>query len=89
MLLAKASRRYVIPVVGDLHTNSTVALSVPKFRLDDGQKYEQGPVQKWIWDNWLDFWKTVGHVRKTLGMPPTIGFVNGESADDNYHFTNK
>lgn len=38
-----------------MHVNSTVALCPPSINLDDGGTYHASPMQRWIWDNWLEF----------------------------------
>ena len=43
--------------VGDMHINSTVALCPSGVALDDGGTYKPSNAQRWLWRNWMDFWK--------------------------------
>lgn len=57
----------IIAIVGDIHSNSTVALAPPRVRLDDGGEYVSSAPQRWIWRKWLEFWKEVEEKRETAG----------------------
>ncbi len=45
--------------IGDTHINSTVALAIPGFNLDDGGTYKLSRTQSWLWSCWLEFWQEV------------------------------
>lgn len=53
----------VIAVTSDQHCGSSVALCPPKIELDDGGEYVASKSQRWLWQNWLDFWQRVRRVR--------------------------
>jgi hypothetical protein len=76
----------IVAVAGDLHTNSTVALSRPSFLLDEGGQYRASRVQRWIWRHWLDYWQEIADAKGRTGFP-VVAVLNGELADDNYHAT--
>lgn len=73
-------------VVSDLHAGSTVALCCPEaVSLSDGGSYEPSPAQKWLYENWLDFWKRVKQARKGSDW---LGFLlNGDLVDGDHHGT--
>ncbi len=62
-----------VVLVGDLHINSTIALSLPSIELDDGGIYHASRTQRWLWACWLDFWSQIANLpgRK-------IGIFNGD-----------
>jgi hypothetical protein len=76
----------VVALVGDLHINSTVALSPPVVNLDDGGTYRASSQQRWIWRHWLDFWTEVKERRDAHGARLVI-IINGETGDNNHHPT--
>lgn len=82
----KKGKRAIAAVVGDLHTNSTVALGAKTFTLDDGGTRAASPAQLFIYDTWVDYWDKVWKQKKKRGWPLYVIF-NGELADDNYHHT--
>lgn len=80
------SNGYIIPIVGDMHVNSTVALCPPSFMLDDGGTYSASPVQTWIWERWEKFWEEVVKVKEKYKLR-CVAMLNGELADNNVHHT--
>ena len=76
----------LVAIVGDIHSNSTVAVCPPRVQLDDGGEYVASQPQRWIWRQWLLFWGEVFERRAALDCPIYI-ILNGELADDNYHPT--
>jgi len=74
----------IVAAVGDLHVNSTVGLMPPKVRRDDGQVVLQSPTQRWLWENWCDFWTLTAAMKVKLGAR-VIGFLNGDWGDINTH----
>ena len=74
----------IIAHVGDLHVNSSVALMPPKVTKDDGQTVLQSATQRWLWRNWLDYWKlTAEHKRERNAS--VVGIINGDWGDINKH----
>lgn len=67
-------------IVSDLHCNSTVGLSLPQVKLDDGGQYTASKSQQWLYDNWLDFWSNVSNLDGEL-----IVVINGDLIDINKH----
>lgn len=73
----------LLVAVGDLHCGSTVGLHPgADTPLDDGGAYSPSPVQRWLWANWLDFWKRV----RDRGKPVRI-IANGDLVDGHHHGT--
>ena len=67
-------------VISDLHCNSTVGLSLPEVDLDDGGQYVASKSQRWLYENWLDFWSNVAQLDGEL-----IVVLNGDLIDINKH----
>ena len=76
----------LVAIVGDIHSNSTVALCPPRTTLDDGGSYVASGPQRWIWRQWRAFWNEIEERRAAVSGPLYI-ILNGELADDNYHPT--
>lgn len=76
----------VIAAVGDLHVNSTVGLSPPKIRLDDGGWYSQSEFQKKLWECWIDFWCQFEH--DGIGAHKVV-VLNGDLVDGDHHNTSQ
>jgi len=60
--------------VGDLHVNSTAALSPPIVNLDDGGTFRASRPQRAMWESWLDFWTEAGR----LQADHKVGILNGD-----------
>lgn len=71
-------------VVSDLHAGSTVALSPPEnISLSDGGVYQPSKAQKWLYQNWVDFW---GRVKLAHKKTDWLGFLlNGDLVDGTEH----
>jgi hypothetical protein len=76
----------VIAVTSDQHCGSTVALCPPRIELDDGGAYEASKAQRWLWQNWLAFWKQVEKVR-AREKAKLYQVFNGDMTDGNHHGT--
>lgn len=75
----------LLVAVGDLHCGSTVGLHPHEDTpLDDGGVYGPSPVQRWLYDNWLDFW---ARVRKRAKRQPVRIVANGDLVDGHHHGT--
>jgi len=74
----------IVAHVGDLHVNSAVALMPPKVTLDDGQTVTQSATQRWLWANWLDYWRRTALYKRKLDAR-VIGVINGDWGDINRH----
>lgn len=74
----------VIAVTSDQHCGSSVALCPPKIELDDGGYYEPSKAQRWLWQNWLDFWQ---RVRRTRDREKALLYQvwNGDLTEGNHH----
>lgn len=71
--------------VGDLHCGSTVGLHpLEDTPMDDGGAYSPSKVQRWNYDNWLDFW---GTVRDRAGKRPIRVLANGDLVEGHHHGT--
>jgi hypothetical protein len=59
-----------------MHTNSTVGICPPVINLDDGGTYRSSPVQRWLWECWLDQVERVKRIdasRKVLILNGDLG----------------
>ena len=79
-------KRALLVVAGDLHINSTVALSPDKFTLDDGHVFTPSKPQRWINQKWKAFWEAA-ETRKDEHDAEVVTILNGELADVNKHPT--
>jgi hypothetical protein len=70
----------ILPIVGDLHVNSTVGLVTPTVNLDDGGTYRSSKGQKFLWRCWLDFWGEIAREKKRLKAEVWTPF-NGDMVD--------
>lgn len=76
----------LVVLTGDLHIGSSVALTPPRWELDDGQVLTPSKPQLWINARWAEFWREVERVKTEQGIE-CVAILNGEIADDNYHKT--
>jgi hypothetical protein len=84
----KKHKNAIVAAVGDMHVNSTVALSKKSINLDDGGTHRASAAQNFIHDTWVDYWDKVWKQKKKRGAKwPLYVILNGELADDNYHAT--
>lgn len=77
--------KYIIPVVSDLHINSTVGLSVSEYQLDDGTTYRASKSQAWLLSNWRTYWSKILDLKKDNREAKVITIVNGDVVDLNKH----
>lgn len=84
--MAKLIRRpSIVAAVGDTHAGSTIGLHpLEDSPLDDGGAYTPSPVQRWNYENWLDYWKRVNEAAE--GKPVRI-IANGDLVDGHHHGT--
>ena len=75
--------KITVAVVSDTHIGSTVALCPQNMRLDDGQTINLSTPQKWLLDNWNDFWKRA----KELDNKEIYIFLLGDTFDNIHHGT--
>lgn len=68
----------ILAWAGDLHINSTVALCVPEFELDDGNYHKNSKAQDALWEAWRDAW---GQVRRRAKGREVVTVIGGEAAD--------
>ena len=80
-------RPVVIAVVSDLHCGSTTALCPPRIAQDDGGEYLASKPQRWLWQNWLLYWRRVGAVRKEEKARLLV-VINGDLTDGGMHHGN-
>ena len=79
--------RKLICVVSDLHAGSTLGLCGPEpLEMDDGQGYIPTRLQRWLWQNWTDFWGIV-ESRIQRGAEFHSLIVNGDAVDGDHHNT--
>lgn len=76
-------RDVVVAIVGDVHSNSTVALCPPEgFVDDDGLTRRPSKVQSWLWECWEDYWSAVATMRRDRDL---YVIVNGETVEGFHH----
>jgi hypothetical protein len=87
---ARPSKRpVVVAITSDHHTGSTLGLCPPEgVRLDDDGKYVPSKAQRWIWQNWLDYWKTVAEIRTSLNAELRCVY-NGDLSEGDHHGTSQ
>lgn len=56
----------------------------PKVTDSDGLTKRPSATQKWLWDNWLDYWRRTRALKKKLGAR-VIAIINGDWGDMNTH----
>jgi hypothetical protein len=88
--MSKWNKKPVIVVVtSDHHTGSTVGVCPPEgVRLDDGGCYTPSKPQVWLWECWVDFWKTVKEVRRKHRADLWV-IYNGDMVDGDHHQTHQ
>jgi hypothetical protein len=80
-----SKRPVIIAVTSDHHTGSTLGLCPPEgVRLDDDGTYHPSKAQKWTWDCWEDYWRTVKAKREGADL---WCVYNGDLADGDHHNT--
>lgn len=85
--MSKSPPPVIVAVVSDLHVGSSFGLCPPNgINLEDGGLYVPNVAQRWIWDNWADFWDNVKR-RKKETRGHCVVVVNGEFIDGLHHET--
>jgi hypothetical protein len=77
---------WLLAAVSDLHSNSTIGLCPPRFKLDDGGTYEASKPQQWLWQCWLSYWQEIKDLAASLSLNVAV-VVNGDSTDGDHHDT--
>lgn len=80
------ARPVVLGIVSDVHAGSQLAPCPPTVRLDEGGNYTASKAQRWLWDNWKDYWKKVEAVRKKQGADLYV-VSNGDATEGDHHKT--
>lgn len=68
----------IVVWASDLHINSTVAVCVPEFRLDDDNYHKNSKAQTALWEAWLDAW---GQIKRRSKGREVVTVFGGEIAD--------
>lgn len=68
-----------------MHVNSAVGLLPPEARLYDGQAVEVSQSQKWLWEQWLDYWHAVETLAARYKANKISAVFNGDWGDMNSH----
>jgi len=71
---------------GDMHVGSSVALSPPEVRLDDGGTHVASPLEAWYWECWLRFWDDTAKMAKDAGAR-VLAVCGGDERDGDHHRT--
>src|SRR3990167_9135330 len=69
-------------IVSDLHAGSTSGIMPPGFHIKEGNEIWLNPLQKWLWDCWLDCWKWFDKIAEGEDF---ILVVNGDAIDGRHH----
>lgn len=72
----------VLVAFSDIHAGSTVALFPPGFVTLEGNKIDQSPIQKWLWECWL---RCNGWLDGILGDSPHAMVLNGDMIEGIHH----
>jgi hypothetical protein len=72
--------------VGDEHVGSSLALSPPRVRLDDGGWHEASPLQAFYWECWLRFWDDTAEMARRL-RARVVAISGGDERDGDHHQT--
>lgn len=78
--MTKRTRPVLLAAVGDIHAGSTLALCPEKVTLDDGGEYSPAKHQRWLWQNWGDYWRRVQSRREALDAE-LYAIFNGDLVD--------
>lgn len=76
----------LIANVSDVHAGSSVAVCPPEISLDDGGMYVASKAQRWLWQNWGDYWERVARRRDELNADLYCVF-NGDLVEGDHHGT--
>jgi hypothetical protein len=77
----------VVATVSDVHAGSTVAPCPPQgVRLDDGGQYMPSKPQRWLWDNWCDFFDKADACRREV-KGNLVVVINGDATEGHHHGT--
>lgn len=76
----------ILAVVSDLHAGGTTALCPPQVSLDDGGHYTASKAQRWMWEQWGNFWDEVEQ-RQKAARADLVFACNGDATDGNHHGT--
>src|SRR3972149_8413370 len=54
----------ITAIIGDLHIGGNTAIAPPEFEIyhqdeEKKQVLRHSIMQRWLWDNWLDYWRYV------------------------------
>lgn len=71
-------------VLSDLHVGSTVGLVPPGYVTLEGQEITQSPIQKFLWEAWLDMLKWA---EERLAGANYALVINGDMIDGDHHGT--
>ena len=78
------AKEALVVFFSDLHSNSTVGLCPPEVSVEDGGKYHANLIQRWLWDQWTEFWTEVKSLRKKR---PLVLVVVGDVIEGKHHGT--
>jgi len=74
----------VLAIVSDTHANSRLGLCVPSFNLLDGGTYRANRTQRWLWNNWLEFWQEFDALEGRKGAIFNGDMIDGDSKKRSY-----
>jgi hypothetical protein len=85
----------VVPIFGDLHAGSTLAVATPKFSIrtkkgDEEAIQEANKVQQWLYTCFMDYWdwiKSLAGVRGKYRKHRIVAIFMGEAIDNVHHQT--
>lgn len=84
----KRDRPVLLAILGDTHAGSTTALCPDVIRFDDGGDYHASKAQRWLYANYLDYWRRIATKRDELDAELYV-IINGDLVDGDHHHTSQ
>lgn len=88
MAKPRGRRPILLACVSDVHAGGTTALCPDVVPLDDGGAYHASKPQRWLMQNWRDYWAQVDDKRTELGAELYV-VSNGDLVEGDHHNTSK
>lgn len=79
-------RPALLAVISDVHAGGSTSLCPPTIPLDDGGTYRESKAQRWLWDNYCDYWRRIAAERDRLDAELYV-VINGDLVEGQHHGT--